>query len=86
MDSNQDAIEVFQKALLQAQNNAESKQEPSDTVDENLDSQVVFSGKVSSDSATGAQLNPFPGIGKKEPFLHGHSSCRDCLSFRFFLE
>jgi hypothetical protein len=65
VDSNQDAIEVFQKALLQAQNNAESKQEPSDTVDENLDSQVVFSGKVSSDSATGAQLNPFPGIGKK---------------------
>ena len=64
MDSNQDAIEVFQKALLQAQNNAESKQEPSDTVDENSDSQIVFSGKVSSDSATGPQLNPFSGIEK----------------------
>ena len=57
MDSNQDAIEAFQEALLQAQNNVESEKDPSDPVDGDSDSQIVFSGNVSSDSAIGAQSN-----------------------------
>ena len=59
MDSNQDAIEAFQKALLQAQNDSEPKQTPAYAAAEgNLDGELMFSGSVSPDTTTSTQSNP----------------------------
>ena len=59
MDSNQDAIEAFQKALLQAQNDSEPKQTPAYAAAEgNSDGELMFSGSVSPDTSTPTQSNP----------------------------
>ena len=57
VDTDQDAIEAFQKALIQAQNNPESKQDRTVTMETDSDSQATFIGNVSSDSTSDAQSN-----------------------------
>ena len=59
MDSDQDAIEAFQKALSQAQNDSEPKQTPAYAAAEgNSDGELMFSGSVSPDTSTPTQSNP----------------------------
>ena len=59
MNPDQDAIEAFQKALLQAQNNPEPKQTPAyESLEGNSDGELVFSGSVSPDTTTVTQSNP----------------------------
>ncbi len=59
MDSDQDAMEAFQKALALAQNNPEPKQTPADEAAEgNSDGGLMFSGSVSPDTTMSTQSNP----------------------------
>ena len=57
VDSDSDAIEVFQKALLEAQDNSESNQILNDISDGFSNSPQVFSGSVSPDDSTSTQSN-----------------------------
>lgn len=57
MDSDSDAIEAFQKALLEAQDNSGSNQILNDISDGFSNSPQVFSGSVSPDDSTSTQSN-----------------------------
>ena len=67
MDSGQDAIEAFQKALLQAQGDSESNHIQNDILDGDLDSHIVFSGSVSSVTSNSNQSNSLSRFKKKAP-------------------